>query len=165
MNKKKISRLKKAGKGRQVAALPVRWTEDGKLEILLVTSRDTGRWVLPKGWRMDGKSDHQAASIEAHEEAGARGYIHKEPLGKFRYRKQLEDGHHLPTDVQVYPMVVETLDKTWKEDGERKRKWFSVKQAAKLVHEDQLSDLMRMLKRKPKKQKALRTRAKKNKPL
>jgi 8-oxo-dGTP pyrophosphatase MutT (NUDIX family) len=60
---------------RQIAALPVHWDKSGKPRVLMVTSRDTGRWVMPKGWLMDGKKPWQAAKIEALEEAGAVGFI------------------------------------------------------------------------------------------
>ncbi|SLN22492.1 NUDIX domain protein [Pseudoruegeria aquimaris] len=161
MNKKKQDKLKKAGKGRQVAALPVRWRKDGKLEILLVTSRDTGRWVLPKGWTMEGKSPWKAAAIEAEEEAGAEGKVLREPLGSFRYEKRLDDGTRVPTKVKVYPLLVEDLAERWKERGERKRKWFTAKEAARHVKEEELSALFRELRRKPKVQKTLRKAARK----
>ncbi len=68
----------------QVAALPVQTASDGSTEVLLVTTRDTGRWVIPKGWPMRGKRDHEAAAIEAMEEAGAVGTIDKKPFGRSR---------------------------------------------------------------------------------
>ena len=95
--------------GKQIAALPMRWKKDGTFQILMVTSRDTGRWIMPKGWTMDGKKPWTAAEIEALEEAGALGYICHEVLGTYTYKKNLDDGTALKCAVDVYPMVVERL--------------------------------------------------------
>ena len=127
----------------QIAALPVRWEKSGKLRVLMVTSRDSGRWVMPKGWQMDGKKPWRAAEIEALEEAGAIGYISKIPVGRYHYDKRLDDGMNLRCRVTLYPMVVEKLANRWKERNERKRHWFSPKKAAKLVEENELSKLLR----------------------
>ncbi|NNK77229.1 MAG: hypothetical protein HKP40_00820, partial [Litoreibacter sp.] len=76
----------------QIAALPVHWDKKGKSRGLMVTSRDTGRWVMPKGWLMDGKKPWHAAKIEALEEAGAVGFISDQPIGACHYKKQLAGG-------------------------------------------------------------------------
>ena len=138
--------------GEQIAALPIRWSKRDDLQILLITSRDTGRWVMPKGWTMDGYKPWAAAEIEALEEAGAKGYISNELLGTYRYPKIMDDGQIVPCRVRVYPMMVEKLLKTWKERGERRRKWFSVKAAAKQVDEPDLSELLKGLAKRPRKQ-------------
>ena len=70
----------------QVAALPFR-IKDGKIEVLLVTSRETKRWLIPKGWPMKGKKPHKAAAQEAEEEAGVKGEIKNKPLGSYDYWK------------------------------------------------------------------------------
>lgn len=129
----------------QIAALPVHWDKSGKLRVLMVTSRDTGRWVMPKGWLMDGKKPWRAAEIEALEEAGAVGYISDQPFGVYHYDKMLGPGTHLRCRVTVYPMVVDRLKRHWKERKERKRHWFSMKKAARLVDEDELAELLRSL--------------------
>ncbi len=126
----------------QIAALPMRWDKNGKLRILMVTSRDRGRWVMPKGWQMDGKKPWRAAAIEALEEAGAVGFISNTSIGHYHYDKRLDDGTVIPCRVTLYPMVVESLKRRWKERKERKRHWFSPKKAAKLVDEKELSELL-----------------------
>ena len=128
--------------GAQIAALPLRRAKPGRLEVLMVTSRDTGRWVMPKGWEMDGHKPWAAAEIEALEEAGAVGHISKTSIGHYSYGKVLDDGTVLPCRVQVFPMVVEKLKRRWKERDERKRRWFTPKAAAKRVHEPELAELL-----------------------
>lgn len=142
--------------GQQIAALPMRWKKDGTFQVLMVTSRETKRWVMPKGWTMDGKKPWTAAEIEALEEAGAVGYIGREVLGTYTYKKRMEDGSSLKCHVDVYPMVVEKLKSNWKERKERKRKCFSAKGAAKRVNERQLAELLRTLEKKPSKQPVIR---------
>ena len=82
----------KARIARQIAALPVHWDRKGRLRVLMVTSRDTGRWVMPKGWLMDGKKPWRAAKIEALEEAGAVGFVSDKALGRYHYEKRLTGG-------------------------------------------------------------------------
>ena len=142
--------------GEQIAALPMRWDGKDRIRVLMVTSRDSGRWVMPKGWEMDGKKPWAAAEIEALEEAGAKGYIAQEAIGTYRYPKIMPDGRIVPCLVRVYPMVVEKLLRDWKERAQRKRKWFSPKAAAKRVAEQELADLLLALHRKPHKQPVLR---------
>lgn len=143
-------------KGEQIAALPMRWDEDGKLKVMMVTSRGTGRWIVPKGWEMDNTKPWKAASIEAMEEAGIKGRISRDVIGTFKYDKVLDNGRKLPCVVRVYPMIVETLKKDWKERKQRRRKWFSPKAAARRVNEKQLAKLLRSLDHKPRKQPAIR---------
>ncbi|MFZ5964794.1 NUDIX hydrolase [Thalassococcus sp. BH17M4-6] len=130
----------------------MRWDKSGNLKVLLITSRDTGRWVMPKGWTMNGFKPWAAAEIEALEEAGAKGYISKDRIGVYRYPKILDDGRIIPCRVRVYPMIVERLKKNWKERDERRRRWFSPKAAAALVNEPDLADLLKTLSKNPKKQ-------------
>lgn len=134
----------------QIAALPLRW-KDGTVEVLMITSRDTGRWVVPKGWTMKDRKPWAAAAIEALEEAGAKGYIAREVFGTYSYDKILEDGSAQPCRVRVYPMAVEKLKSDWKEADERTRKWFALAEAADLVDEKELSEMLRRLTVKPKK--------------
>lgn len=134
----------------QIAALPLRWKDDD-VQVLMITSRDTGRWIVPKGWTMKNVKPWAAAAVEALEEAGAKGHIAREVFGTYEYDKRLEDGTSVPCRVRVYPMIVDKLKTDWKEKDERKRKWFDVEAAAKLVDEDELCDLLMMLSHKPKK--------------
>jgi 8-oxo-dGTP pyrophosphatase MutT (NUDIX family) len=142
--------------GEQIAALPIRWDGKGRVSVLMVTSRDTGRWVMPKGWEMDGKKPWHAAEIEALEEAGAKGYIGHETIGTYRYPKILDDGRIVPCRVRVYPMVVEKLLRDWKERKQRTRHWFTPKAAAKRVDEQELADLLMTLHKKPHKEPAIK---------
>ncbi|WP_425053399.1 NUDIX hydrolase [Psychromarinibacter sp. S121] len=140
----------------QIAALPLRYSSKGELQVLMVTSRETGRWVMPKGWTMDGKKPWAAAEIEALEEAGAKGRISRQSIGSYHYDKVMDDGSVVHCRVRVYPMIVQKLKRDWKERKERKRRWFSAKSAAKSVHEPELAELLRRIDRKPKKEPALR---------
>ena len=130
---------------KQIAALPFRWDKKGKLRGLMVTSRDRGRWVMPKGWLMDGKTPWEAAKIEALEEAGAVGFVSNRLIGAYRYEKRLGNGRVTLCQVTVYPMIVDNLKRRWKEQKERNRHWFSLKKAAQLVDEPELSKLLRRL--------------------
>jgi 8-oxo-dGTP pyrophosphatase MutT (NUDIX family) len=127
---------------RQVAALPWRRGVDG-LEVLLVTSRETRRWVTPKGGRMPGKTDAEAAAIEAWEEAGVEGDVLDEPLGTFRYLKVLKRRAPRWCVVAVYPLEVTTVHDLWKEQGQRDRVWMSIEQAAACVSEADLAEIIR----------------------
>ncbi|WP_299695007.1 NUDIX hydrolase [uncultured Tateyamaria sp.] len=129
----------------QIAALPVRWDSKGRARVLMVTSRDTGRWVMPKGWLMDGKKPWHAAKIEALEEAGAIGFVSDRAIGHYHYTKRLGGGRKVVCRVTVYPMIVDRLKRRWKERKERKRHWFALRKAAKLVNETELTALLRTL--------------------
>ncbi len=127
----------------QYAALCYRLKKKtGDIEVLLLTSRDTGRWVIPKGWPMPGKLSHEVAAREAYEEAGVRGTVETEPLGSFGYDKLLKDGIQIPCRVQVYALEVSELVKNFKEKGERSLEWVSCEDAAGRVHEQELSDII-----------------------
>ncbi len=131
---------------RQIAALPYRARGagiDAPVSVLLVTSRETKRWVIPKGNRMSGIQPHAAAAIEAEEEAGVRGAVCPTPLGSFRYRKTRKTGASLMFDVDVYPLAVTQELDSWKEASERERRWFSLTDAANMVEEPDLADLIR----------------------
>ncbi|MET1756635.1 DUF47 family protein [Novosphingobium sp. RD2P27] len=130
---------------RQIAALPYRVDDgtDGSIRVLLVTSRDTGRWVIPKGNTMSGTSAHAAAAIEAEEEAGVTGLICPTAIGSYRYRKRRRNGASLMIDVEVFPLVVREELPNWKEAHERERRWFSLSEAASNVNEPDLRDLIR----------------------
>lgn len=115
----------------------------GKPEVLLVTSRRTRRWIVPKGWPMNGKTPAQAAEIEAWEEAGVRGRMYDRCLGLYSYRKSVDDGEDVPCVTMIYAMKVRELSKDYPEAHERKRKWMRPKRAAALVDEPDLAHLIR----------------------
>ena len=128
------------GPGVQYAALPYRRADE--LEILLVTSRETRRWVIPKGWPMKGRKPHAAAAQEALEEAGVLGRIEKQPMGFYQYYKRLAGGLERRCVVQVFPLEVERQLERWPEQHERESRWFSADLAAAAVDEAELSDLI-----------------------
>lgn len=126
----------------QFAALCYRITR-GKPEILLVTSRGSGRWIVPKGWPMDGKTPAQSAAQEAWEEAGVTGKPHEQCLGLYSYNKTMGDGAWLPCVVLIYPVRVKSLAANFPERGQRRRKWFTPKKAAARVQEPELARILR----------------------
>lgn len=130
---------------RQVAALCYRVTK-GKPEVLLITSRGSERWIVPKGWQMSGKSDAESARIEAWEEAGVTGKVADEKIGTFSYQKMMSAEAVTPCKAAVFPLQVKELADKFPEVGQRKRKWFSPKKAAKKVAEPDLADLLRRFK-------------------
>lgn len=134
---------------KQIAALPIIWSKKGKLKVLLITSRETKRWVMPKGWPMDGKKPWRAAEIEALEEAGVLGTMLRVPIGTYEYNKKLDSGKKIKCVVTLYPMQVERTLNRWPERKERTRKWFSPKGASKRVREPQLVALLQRLNRYP----------------
>jgi 8-oxo-dGTP pyrophosphatase MutT (NUDIX family) len=127
----------------QVAALCWRRTGKGKLRILLVTSRDTGRWVVPKGWPMHNRTAAGSAEREAWEEAGVRGNLYPDSIGFYHYSKRLDRGRSIPCIVKLYPLEVTTRLKKYPEIGQRKAGWFSQKKAARKVREPDLAALIR----------------------
>lgn len=128
---------------RQVAALCYRDRGEGT-EVLLITSRDTGRWIVPKGWMIPGLDASGAALQEAWEEAGVRdAVISSSPIGSYAYDKRLDDGSSLPVRAEVYAAHVLELKDTYPEADERERRWFTPPQASKLVEEPELQSLLR----------------------
>lgn len=127
----------------QVAALCYRMSDGGK-KVLLVTSRDTGRWVIPKGWPMDGKNAPEAAMQEAWEEAGVhKGQIDGEAIGHYDYDKELKSGLPVPVETLVYKVEVSETRDDFPEADERERRWVSPEEAANMVREPQLQRLLR----------------------
>jgi 8-oxo-dGTP pyrophosphatase MutT (NUDIX family) len=118
--------------GTQFAALPYRVTDDG-IEILLITSRRSKRWIVPKGWPIEGLEPSESAAQEALEEAGLSGEVHRESIGFFTYLKELRHGINVPCQVRVFPLRVTRQHKTWAEKDVRQLKWVPLAEAAKLV--------------------------------
>lgn len=128
--------------GIQYAALPYRMA-GRQTQVLLVTSRRTKRWIIPKGWPMNGKTAPQAAAIEAVEEAGLVGTIAERPIGSYRYLKTLKNNADtMAIQVIVFPFLVEDSVEAFKEKGQRTAHWFSYRQAASLVAEPALRRLI-----------------------
>lgn len=129
--------------GIQYAALPYRMA-GRQMQVMLVTSRRTKRWIIPKGWPMNGKTAPQAAAIEAVEEAGLIGTIADRPIGSYRYLKVLKNNADtMAIQVIVFPFLVEDSLEAFKEEGQRTARWFSYRHAASLVAEPALRRLIR----------------------
>lgn len=126
----------------QFAALPFRVKKSG-VEILLLSSLETGRWIIPKGWPMHDKTPAEAAAIEAWEEAGIRGVVSETCAGFYSYNKRLPDGTQAPCIVAVFPLEVRKQEKDFPEAGERKLKWMSQRKAAGKVEEGDLKKIIR----------------------
>jgi 8-oxo-dGTP pyrophosphatase MutT (NUDIX family) len=112
------------------------------VEVLLITSRDTGRWIIPKGWPMPGLAPEASAEQEAWEEAGVQGEINPLSLGRYGYQKGLSVSTTVPCAVGVYGLKVARLADSFPEVNERHRKWFTVSEAAKLVEEPDLAQII-----------------------
>jgi 8-oxo-dGTP pyrophosphatase MutT (NUDIX family) len=125
----------------QVAALPWRKGPDG-VEIMLITSRDTGRWVLPKGWPEKDERLCEAALREADEEAGLSGAVCRREAGRYHYAKVSRNGEEFPCEVIVFPLEVDKVAEKWKERRQRDRKWMSAAEASRIVHEPSLGELI-----------------------
>ena len=121
----------------QVAALCLRKGPSG-LEVLLVRSLDTGRWIIPKGWPMPGRTLAQAAATEAWEEAGVEGDVDPDACATYGYQKRQRGGLRWTCQVQVFRLRVARLADSFPEAGRRERKWFAAAKAAKKVSEPEL---------------------------
>ena len=124
----------------QVGALPIRF-RDGKPEVLLVTSRESRRWLIPKGWPMKGRKDWAAAAQEAREEAGVIGKTFKKPIGSYLYFKR-RAAHFDLCRVEVYVLLFAKKLTAFREKGQRESRWFSLEDAAERVQEPGLAALL-----------------------
>lgn len=126
----------------QFGALCYRVVKD-ETQILLITSRNSRRWIIPKGWPMVDVTPAEAAATEAFEEAGVEGKAYNLCLGLYSYLKVIEKGDDLPCAVSVFPLQVKKTHKVWPESKQRKRKWFSAKKAAARVREPELRKIIK----------------------
>jgi 8-oxo-dGTP pyrophosphatase MutT (NUDIX family) len=111
-----------AAKRVQYAALLYR-SSNVRTEVMLVTSRESRRWIIPKGWPQKGKAPHRSAAREAFEEAGIVGTVGRRPIGSFAYKKRIKNGRLVACEVHVFPLKVKLQRKHWPERRERKWKW------------------------------------------
>ena len=118
-----------------------RQKKSGTLEVLVITSRDTGRWVIPKGWHMKSKLPHAIAEREAFEEAGVKGKAQREPLGNYTYQKRMKGDLKVPCRVQVHALEVKDMVRDFPEAGSRVLDWVSCEEAAARVDEPELKAL------------------------
>jgi predicted phosphate transport protein (TIGR00153 family) len=123
----------------QYGVLPYRVDGEGKLEILLITSRERRRWVVPKGNPIPYLLNYESAAREAFEEAGVEGPISTVPIGSYRYEKRRRPGGAAPALVNLYPLLVTREAAAWPERDQRERRWFSPAAAAEAVDEEELS--------------------------
>ncbi len=129
----------------QVAALCTRNSGPGD-DVLLITSRGTGRWIIPKGWPIDGLNGPETALQEAWEEAGVRATaVQKDPVGQYSYDKVLDDGTAQQVVTSVYRIQVTDLADDYPEADQRERCWVSPQIAAERVQEPELRDLLRQM--------------------
>lgn len=138
-----LKKPKRARQRTQFAALPFRCSESGRIEVLLITSRETRRWVIPKGWPIKGLSPGKSAAREAFEEAGVEGKVADRSIGSFQYRKRLRDGIAVTCDVEVFPLEVVSQRESWPEQGQRDMRWLGVNEAAAAVEEPELARMLR----------------------
>jgi 8-oxo-dGTP pyrophosphatase MutT (NUDIX family) len=127
----------------QYAALPYRVNGGNRPEIMLVTSRETRRWIIPKGWPQKGRTPCQSAAREAFEECGVAGAVGKQSIGSFVYQKRLKTGDVVDCKVRVFAMQVKRQHKAWPERGQRTVKWLPAGVAARMVKERQLQLIIR----------------------
>lgn len=132
----------KAGHPLQYGALVYRINND-KTQVMLITSRRSQRWILPKGWPIKGLKPHQAAAQEAWEEAGIRGKVSKRPCGLYTYPKATVLGKAAPCTVILFPMELSKISNKFPESGERRRKWMSAKKAAARIANRDLARVIR----------------------
>jgi 8-oxo-dGTP pyrophosphatase MutT (NUDIX family) len=125
----------------QYAALPYR-RGPGDTEILLVTSLRTKRWIIPKGWPIDGHTPYEAAAREALEEAGVEGRIDSDAIGTYHYEKLRKSGAIVACVVQVFPLQVTGQRKHWPETAKRQAKWLPPERAAATVSDPELSNII-----------------------
>lgn len=137
-----LSDVGKHGVRTQIAALCYR-IEKTKPRILLITSRGTRQWILPKGWIIAGEQPAQTAVTEAWEEAGARGTLLTRPVGLFASIKEMDRAQDLPCVVVVYALRVASVSRRYPERSERKRKWVSRRKGASMVQNPELAKILR----------------------
>jgi 8-oxo-dGTP pyrophosphatase MutT (NUDIX family) len=135
--------LPRTPRHRQYAVIPVRFGRSGQLQIMLLTSRGTGRWVIPKGWPMPERTPAGTAEREAFEEAGVKGYLlSRRPIGSYRYLK-VDEKFTGAILVRVFILAVVEQKKDWPESRERRTRWFPAGRAASLVQERELARLLK----------------------
>lgn len=130
----------------QVAALPFVAFPEG-IEVLLITSRHGGRWLLPKGWPEGREAFAAAAAREASEEAGVIGIVHPEAIGAYTYKKVMPKGYRVRSHVFVYPLMIREHRLDWPEREARDRRWALLDEAARLVGDRGLARLFKSLSR------------------
>jgi 8-oxo-dGTP pyrophosphatase MutT (NUDIX family) len=127
----------------QYGILPYRFTKTNSAEVLLITTRQSGRWIIPKGWPIKGLNPAKSAAREAYEEAGIRGTVSAKPVGAFVYEKCIEENcGTVQCEVRVFAMFVKRQFETWPEVNEREARWFAPRHALSAIRDGGLRELM-----------------------
>ena len=126
----------------QYAALPYRRRSDGAIEVMLITSLNTKRWIIPKGWPVQGLAPQDCAAREALEESGLVGRISERPIGFYGYEKRLADGSTMRCMVETFALEVEKQLASWPEQSRRQTQWYVLQAAADAVDEPELSAMI-----------------------
>ncbi len=145
MNAFKVSLSMLLGKRPPAIQVGAICTDPETGQVLLISSRGTGRWIIPKGWPMEGRSLAGAAAREAWEEAGVVGRIQHSEIGRYQYQKDQDEGFSVPVDVRVFLLPVSKLADKFPERHQRERKWFAPVDASHLVAEPGLAQILRSL--------------------
>lgn len=132
----------------QIAALPYIFIKD-ELKICLITTRETKRLVIPKGWPKIGVPHHEMAAIEAKEEAGLIGSIDKKSIGTYNYKKRLHIFARITCEVKIYPLLVDQQLIDFPEKHQRSLHWLTIKEAAEKVSEADFAKLLLSLEHNP----------------
>jgi 8-oxo-dGTP pyrophosphatase MutT (NUDIX family) len=127
----------------QYGALPYRFTPMAALEILVVTTRQSRHWIVPKGWPIKRLTPSKSAAREAFEEAGVRGKIGARAIGNFTYKKTARqtdaDANY---EVKIFPLLVRRQSATWPEHGQRVVQWVEPEKAIALIREPELKSIV-----------------------
>jgi 8-oxo-dGTP pyrophosphatase MutT (NUDIX family) len=142
-----ILRLRAPDPARQVGALPYDIV-DGRVVFLLVTSRRSGRWIVPKGSIIKGETPWRSAEIEALEEAGVEGVAEQRPIGTYRTIKNGGLTRRV-VEVDLYPLRVSKQHDTWLEQGKRLRHWVLLREAKRLLSDPAVAEFATQLSRRP----------------
>lgn len=139
------AKKKKSRAHRQYGALPLRQDDEGAVEVRMITSRETRRWIVPKGWPIKGLNGPETAAREAAEEAGVRGKTGRKPVGAFIYDKRLNNGKSLRCEVSLYPLWVQETLEDWPESHQRTASWLSMEEAAARAGDPGLGKVLRKM--------------------
>ena len=126
----------------QIGALCYKIT-DKDVKFLLITSRRSKRWIIPKGWKVEKMSNRKSVALEAWEEAGVQGWVSKRSIGTYYYRKRAGKNDFLTCAVKVFGLEVKARKKKFPEQGQRKLKWFEATKAIEIVTEPELKNLIK----------------------
>ncbi len=109
-------------------------------KYLVITSRRTGRWIFPKGQPEKDENGWETAAREAFEEAGVIGTGQPQEIGRYRSLKFRSDWVQ-PLDIVLYPVRIDSLMPDWDENGERQRRMVTIKEAATLLSQPDMTEL------------------------